>query len=136
MKAAVRYFSRSGNVKKLADAVADEIGVESLDVSAGIDDPVDVLFLGSSVYGTNVDEAVKKFIAELDPAKVGKIVNISTAAIISSTYDRVKKLAEERGIKMSHHEFHCRGKFLMMHKNHPDAADLEAVRKFAKRVMG
>ena len=136
MKAAVRYYTRSGNVKKLADAVADELGVESLDVSAGLDERVDVLFLGSSVYGTNVDEAVKKFLAEVDPDKIGKIVNISTAAIISSTYDRVKKLAEERGISMSHHEFHCRGRFLMMHKNHPDEADLAAVRVFARKVMG
>ena len=38
MKCAVRYYTRSGNVKKLADAVADELGVESLDVSAGLDE--------------------------------------------------------------------------------------------------
>ena len=136
MKVAVRYYTRSGNVKKLADAVADELGVESLDVSAGLDEPVDVLFLGSSVYGTNVDAAVKKFFDEVDPAKVGKIVNLSTAAIISSTYDRVKKLAEGRGIKMSKHEFHCRGTFGVFHKGRPNADDLLQVRQFAKRVIG
>ena len=33
MKIAVRYYSRGGNTKKLADAIAEELGVESLPVS-------------------------------------------------------------------------------------------------------
>lgn len=135
MKCAVRYYTRSGNVKKLADAIADELGVESLDVSAGLDEYVDVLFLGSSVYGANIDQAVKDFLTGVDPEKIGKIVNISTAAIVSSTYDRVKKIADERGIRMSHHEFHCRGKFLAFHGGRPNEKDLDAVRQFARRVI-
>ena len=35
MKVAVRYFSRGGNTKKLAEAIASAIGVEAKDVSFG-----------------------------------------------------------------------------------------------------
>ena len=73
MKCAVRYYTRSGNVKKLADAVADELGVKSLDVSAGLDEYVDVLFLGSSVYGANIDPAVKGFLTGVDPHEPPRI---------------------------------------------------------------
>ena len=33
MKYAVRYYTKTGNTKKLADAIAKELGVESLPVS-------------------------------------------------------------------------------------------------------
>ena len=59
MKVAVRYFSRGGNTKKLAEAIASAIGVEAKDVSFGLNEDVDLLFLGSSVYAYGVDASIK-----------------------------------------------------------------------------
>ena len=50
MKIAVRYYTRSGNTQKLAEAVAAAVGVEALPVSEPLTEPVDVLFLGCSYY--------------------------------------------------------------------------------------
>lgn len=133
MKVAIRYFTRSGNTKKLADAIAEAVGVEAKDVSAPLEEPVEILFLGSSVYAAGVDDAVKKFIAD-NRANIGTLYNFSTAALISSTYKQIQKLAGEHGVKVAEEEFHCRGSFTFMHKGHPNQEDLAAAAAFAKKV--
>lgn len=50
MKVAVRYYSKSGNTKKLADAIAEALKTEAMDISHEVNGEVDVLFMGSSVY--------------------------------------------------------------------------------------
>ena len=131
MKYAVRYFTRTGNTEKLAVEVAKELGVTALTTSTPLTEHVDYLFLGSSVYAAGVDDEIINFIKN-NRNNIGQIVNFSTAALLPSTYKQVSKLAAENGIKMSEKEFHCRGSFAMMHKNHPDAEDIENVRLFAR----
>lgn len=134
MKTAVRYFTRSGNTEKLALAIAEAIGVEALDVSAPLEEKADILFLGSSVYAGGIDEAVKNFIRD-NSARIGKIYNFSTAALLPSTYAQVKKVAAEHGIRMAEQEFHCRGSFSIMHRGRPNAEDRKKAAAFAKAVM-
>ena len=135
MKIAVRYYTKSGNTKKLADAIAKAVGVEAKEVSEPLEGPVDILFLGSSVYAAGVDSAVKQFIAA-NHANIGALYNFSTAALLSSTYKQVQKLAAEHGVKMAEEEFHCRGSFAMMHKGRPNQEDLDAATAFAKKICG
>lgn len=135
MKIAVRYYSKTGNTKKLADAIGNALNVSVADVSVPLAEDVDILFLGSSVYAAGVANEIKAFIRNLD-VKVGKVVNFSTAALLPSTYKQVKKLIESRNLVMEREEFHCRGSFQMMHKGKPDASDLKAVTMFAKKIAG
>ena len=134
MNTAVRYFTRSGNTKKLADAIANTVGVEAETVQNNLTEKVDILFLGSSVYAAGIDEAVAKFIVN-NASKIGKIVNFSTAAIVSSTYKQVKKVADENGVEMSEQEFHCKGSFLMMHRGRPNEEDICNAKLFAEKVI-
>jgi len=134
MKIAVRYYTKSGNTKKLADTIAGAVGVESKEVSVPLEEKVDVLFLGSSVYAAGVDDAVKKFVAD-NKDKIGTIYNFSTAALLPSTYKQMLKIAQEHGVTLSEKEFHCRGSFGIMHKNRPNAEDLKAVAAFAKNII-
>lgn len=135
MKIAVRYYSRGGNTKKLADAIAQEAGVKAETVDTPLTEPVDVLFLGSSVYAAGVDESIKKFIRELNPSMAKRIINFSTAALLPSTYNQVSKLLEEKGMKPDPEEFHCRGSFAFMHKGHPDQKDLDHAKAFVRKVL-
>jgi flavodoxin len=135
MKTAVRYYSRGGNTEKLAKAIAEAVGVEALTTEVPLSEDVDILFLGSSVYAYGVDDSVKKFIAG-NRAKIGKVVNFSTAALIRSTYKQVSRLLEEKNIPMAKEEFYCRGSFGPMHKGKPDAADLKSAAGFAKKIVG
>jgi len=134
MKAAVRYFTRSGNTKKLAQAIAQGAGVEALEMKEGLKEDVDILFIGSSVYATGVDDEVKKFVAGID-VKVGKAVNFSTAAIAKSTSKQVKKLLDAKGIELDKDEFYCRGSFGPLHRGKPDEADLARARSFAESIV-
>ena len=55
MEIQVRYFSKSGNTKKIADAIASEVGVEAKSITNGTIGDTDILFLGGSVYWAGVD---------------------------------------------------------------------------------
>ncbi len=134
MKVEIRYFSRGGNTKKLADAISSEIGIEAKTVKEKLTEDVDILFLGSSVYAYGVDDAVKEFIRGID-VKVGKVVSFSTAALIKSTYKQVNKLLKEKNITMSEKEFACKGSFGPMHKGKPDENDVKAVKEFARQII-
>ena len=134
MKVAIRYYTRGGNTKKLADAISEAIGVEAKTTAEPLTEDVDILFLGSSVYAYGVDDEVKKFISGID-VKVGKVVNFSTAALIKSTYKQVAKLLAEKNIPFAKEEFACKGSFAMMHKGKPDADDCKAAAAFAKKIV-
>lgn len=130
----VRYFTKTGNTRKLAEAIADEVGVVAKTFEEPIVGEIDVLFLGSSVYAAGVDGEVKRFIATLD-GKVKKVVAFSTAALLPSTYAQVRKLVEAQGVRVADEEFHCRGSFTFMHKGKPDSEDLKNARTFARNVV-
>ena len=134
MKAAIRYYTRGGNTKKLADAISEAIGVEALTVDKPLTEDVDILFLGSSVYAFGVDDAVKRFIDGLD-VKVGKVVNFSTAALVKSTHGHVEKLLAQKQIPLAGEEFACRGSFGVIHRGKPDAQDCEAAAAFARKIV-
>lgn len=135
MKIAVRYYTKTGNTKKLAEAVAGAVGAEALPISVPVEEPVDVLFLGNSYYAFTIDPEVRRFVASLDAAKVGRIVNFGSAAMLSSTYKKVAAEAAKAGVPMDPREFHCRGEFKGVHKGRPNAEDLEAAARFAKSIV-
>lgn len=134
MKIAVRYYTRSGNTKKLSDAVAQTASVESKDIACPLDEKADILFLGCSYYAFDVDEAVKKFIIE-NKDNIGKIVCIGTSAMMRSMKKPVKKVADTVGVAVAEEEFHCRGEFAKFHKGRPNEKDLADVSAFAKSVI-
>ena len=135
MKAAVRYYTKTGNTKRLAEAVAKAVGVEALPISAPVTEQVDILFLGNSYYAFTIDPEVREFIRSLDKNKVGRIVNFGSAAMLNSTYKKVKAEADKVGIPMDEREFHCKGEFKGIHKGRPNEEDLKAVAEFAERIV-
>ena len=134
MKIEVRYYTRSGNTQKLAEAIAKAVGAEAKTVEEPLREDVDILFLGSSVYAYGVDDSIKKFISSID-VSVGKVVNFSTAALVKSTYKQVGKLLAAKGIAQAAEEFYCKGSFGPMHKGKPDEKDCQAAAAFAKKII-
>ena len=136
MKIAVRYYTKTGNTEKLAMAIAEAVGVAAKPISVPVDEQVDILFLGNSYYAFSIDPEVKKFILSLDKTKVGRIVNFGSAAMLKSTYKKVKATADKAGIPMDEREFHCKGEFKGIHKGKPDETDMKAAADFARRIVG
>jgi len=135
-KIAVRYYTKTGNTKRLAEAIAKALGVEAQPISVQIQDRADILFLGNSYYAFSIDPEVREFVKSLDKAKVGKIVNFGSAAMMNSTWKKVKAEADKAGIPMDEREFHCKGEFKGIHKGKPDESDLKAAAEFARKIVG
>ncbi len=135
MKIAVRYYTKTGNTKRLAEAVAEAVGAEALPISTPVDEAVDILFLGNSYYAFSIDPEVRAFISSLDSSKVGRIVNFGSAAMLNSTWKKVKAEADKAGIEMDKREFHCKGEFKGLHKGRPNTNDLAAAAAFAKSIV-
>lgn len=134
MKIAVRYYTKTGNTKRLAEAIAAAVGVEALPLGAPLEEPVDILFLGNSYYAFSIDPEVRQYVQSLKSDQVGKIVNFGSAAMLNSTYKKVKAEADKVGIAMDEREFHCKGEFKGLHKGRPNEEDLAAAADFARKI--
>lgn len=132
MKIAVRYYSRGGNAKKVATAIAKAVGVEAKDCSVAIDEPVDLLFLGGSVYWAGIDKHLKQFIAQLDPDKVQRVASFGTSALKKDLDKEVDRLVRAKNIPVSTQNFRCWGE---VHKGRPNTQDLQRAADFALAVV-
>ena len=134
MKVAVRYYTRSGNTKKLAEAVAKGALCEAEDVFVPLTEKADILFLGCSYYAFDVDDSVKRFIVE-NKENIGKIVCFGTSAMMKSMKKPVSKVADSVGVAVADEEFHCRGQFGMLHRDRPNEEDLRDAEVFARGML-
>lgn len=134
MKIEVRYHSRGGNTKKIADAIASAVGVEAKTVSEPLDGDTDILFLGTAPYGFDIDDEVKNFVKNIN-VRVGKVVNFCTSAVVKSTYKYMSKILQDKGIPLEQNEFSCRGEFTLLHKGRPNDDDCAAAADFAKKMI-
>lgn len=135
MNIAVRYFSRGGNTKKLAEAIAKAANTHALDCAVAISDPVDLLFLGGSVYGFGLDDSIKNYIANLNPTLVKKVALFGTSAIVKSGNEEMAKLLRDKGITVLADSFYCRGAFTVMHKGRPNEVDLKPAADFTAATI-
>ncbi|MBE6885038.1 MAG: flavodoxin [Ruminococcaceae bacterium] len=134
MNIQVRFYTRSGNTQKLADAIAREIGVKAESVAVPLTEKADILFLGCSYYAFDVDESIKSFIAE-NSQYIGKIVCFGTSAMMKSVHKPMKKVAAQAGVAIAAEDFHCRGEFKAFHKGRPDENDLKNAAEFARKFI-
>ena len=135
MKVAVRYYTKTGHTRRIAEAMAKEAGVEAKPISEPLEEPVDILFLGNSYYAFTIDPEVRDYVASLSPEMVGCIVNFGTAAMLNSTYKKVKAVADKVGVKMDEREFHCKGEFAGVNKGRPNEDDLKAAAEFVRNIL-
>ncbi|MBX4268233.1 flavodoxin family protein [Clostridium estertheticum] len=133
MNIQIRYLSKSGNTKKVADAIAKEVGVAAETIENAVPGDTDILFLGGAMYWAGVDNKLKKFILGLD-CSVKKVAIFSTTAVVKSAYPEIKKLLMAKNIFVYDNEFHCKGEFLKLHKGRPNADDLELAKQFARDI--
>lgn len=126
MKCAVRYYSRSGNTRLLAEAIADELGVPSVSVDAPeakLSGHTDVLFIGGALYAYGLDKKLVSYIRTLDSDMVGRAILFSTTWHSKHSFDLMRKELEARGIAVAERTFYA--------KNKPSAECLKEAKAFA-----
>ena len=132
----VVYFSRSGNTRKVADAIAGELGVTATDVmTAGVLPPDDFVFLGTGCYGAKLGGGLARFM-ERNRFNGRKIALFTTSAFGSlAELAALKKQITQKGADIVD-SFSCFGQLLLVKKGHPTLKELGVARKFARKVAG
>ena len=130
MKAAVRYYSRSGNTKALAEAIAKGAGTEAVSADkaeAVLNEEVDVLFIGGALYAYGLDGNLKKYLQTLKKDQVKKAVVFSTSWLSKHSIDLIRKGLTEAGIPVETEYFYA--------KNRPSDTELKEAEAFAKKFL-
>lgn len=135
MKIEVRYFTKTGHTKKLAEGIAKELGIAAKSISEPVEGNVEVLFLGEGLYSFDIDPEMKAFIKTLNPSTVKEVVVFSSGSF-GNAYAPMKRELSAQGLKVSSQEFHCKGALGFMHKNRPNDKDVNNAAVFAKTISG
>jgi flavodoxin len=126
MKCAVRYCSRSGNTRFLAETIAEELGVPlSLSTLLRQSSPATPMYSLSAVplYAYGLDKKLVSYIRTLDGDMVGRAILFSTTWLSKHSFDLMRKELEARGIAVAERTFYA--------KNKPSAERLKEAKAFA-----
>ena len=130
MNVAVRYYSRSGNTRKVAEHIAKAAGVEAVSVDskdAALNEKVDVLFIGGALYAYGIDDNLKQYLNGLSIDKVGKAVVFSTSWLSKHALDLIKNGLTEKGIPVESETLYFKSKAV--------EGSMDEAMKFAKKYI-
>lgn len=130
MNIAVRYFSRSGNTKAAAEAIAAAADVKAVSVDskdAAITEDTDLLFIGGALYAYGLDGALRSYLSSLDGSKVKKAAVFSTSWISKHAIALIKKALAEKGVETAEEALYIKSK--------PSEDDLKNAAAFAKKFI-
>ena len=137
MNARIFYYSKTGNTKKVAEAIASELNAKPEDCTK-INEKIDLsktslLCIGSGCYGGKAGKPLIEFVEKLCNGKGKKAVVFGTFGRNPSPLNELKKLLKEKEFNVIDC-FECKGKFLFFNKGKPDKTDLEKAKNFAKKL--
>ena len=127
--------SRGGNTRKVADAIAEEMGITAKDVTPGLTDDAKLLFLGSGIYAGKPGDVMMKFIESGDFSG-RKVALFGTSASLAGGQKLITTMTDaltKKGAAIAG-SYHCRGKMFLINRGHPDNEDLENAKKFARMM--
>ena len=131
----VVYYSLTGNTRKVAEAIAAELGVAAENVKAkdGLADG-SLVFLGAGLYGPLRGWDLKQFIGGND-FRGRKVALFGTSgAGRGEELAALEELVEARGAEVVG-RFFCSGQFLyVVNRRHPTSQDLDNARMFAREM--
>lgn len=104
MNIEVRYQSRGGNTKAVAEQIANEFNLKAHSIAIPITEYTDILFVGGGVYEWRMDKTLREFMNRLDSQRIGQIICFSTTGYKNSAIEQMKHIAEEKGIAVNHNE--------------------------------
>lgn len=93
MKIAVRYQSRGGNTKAVAEIIANIVGVTAESIAVPLFEPIDILFVGGGAYAHTIDDELRDYLARIDTKAVKTVAAFSTAGGMDVTKKMIPILA-------------------------------------------
>ena len=131
----VVYYSMTGNTRKVAEAIAAELGVAAEEAEAkGELAPGSLVFLGAGLYGPLRGWGLKGFIDRND--FTGRKVALfgTSGAGRGEELAALEELVEAKGAEVVG-RFYCKGQFLfLVNHGRPRSQDLGDARRFAREM--
>ena len=147
MKPVVLYSSKSGNTRKIADAIAAELRCQTVRID-GHNAPLvedldnfDLIFVGTGIYAGNPNADIERYLktADLGRTKLFAIFIIwggagRTCRLVT---EKLKSILEIRSQKVINDTFSCYGgwRYALLRKGHPNIKDMEDARKWARKII-
>jgi flavodoxin len=102
MKPCVLYFSRTGNTKRMAEAIAEYVKAPLFDIASSqpsIVEKYDLLFIGTPVEGASPTKEARAFVQALPKADGKKVILFCTHRIFGNkrTLKALKKEMDGKG---------------------------------------
>ncbi|MCL2751676.1 MAG: GNAT family N-acetyltransferase [Firmicutes bacterium] len=133
MNITVLYRSITGHSKKIARAVAAELGVEARDVKAkpGIRG-ADLAFIVGGLYSGRSLPEMTAYLQTLTPDNVKKAVLITSSVSDKTGQDEARRILTANGVEVASAEYRCGGNFLFIKMGHPNKREIAEAVAFAK----
>ncbi|MGI6175867.1 MAG: flavodoxin family protein [Christensenellales bacterium] len=133
----VVYASKTNHTAKVAQAIAEALGVNAEHVAkARPAKEVDFLFVGSGIYANKVASELDDYLTCGDWNSIGQVVVFSTNLTGEDATQRFREKLKERGANVLDRTFACKGKFLFFNRKRPNEEDLSRARTFAQSIVG
>lgn len=109
MKTAVRYYSKLGNTKAIAEAIAEGAGVKAVSITEEpeLTERVDVLFLGGAPYANVMAPQLREYAERLSADKAGRVVLFTTSNWSRRTVRALRKICSDKGIPVDRKYFYA-----------------------------
>ena len=137
MNIKVMYHTKTGNTKKVAEAIAEAVGTLEEPISENNNfDITDILFTGDGVYKGKMNAKTENFIKSLNADKIKNVAVFGTFGGQNKAINGMKELLEKQGIKLVDKSFGCKGRaWIIMNRNHPVEQDLKDAKEFASNIV-
>ncbi len=113
MSVAIRYQSRGGHVKEMAEIIAEGAKVEPVSINdpeGPITKPVDVLFIGGALYKFHLDPSMEEYLKNIPEGMVRKAIVFGSSALTRRPIYLIQERLKAKGIDIHPMALYMRGK--------------------------
>ncbi len=130
MKYAVRYLSKLGHTKDIANAIAEALEIDAISIidENKLSEHVQILFLGGAPYANVMDPKLKEYASNLKKEDVDEVILFTTSNWSRRTVRSLKKILRNNGIIVRDNYFYAH---MLNIKNR-----IPVAKKFAMEIKG
>lgn len=97
----IRYYSKTGNTKRVAEYIAKELNLEALSISdSDYDSSCGLLFLGGAPYANIMSSKLREYANNLKKENVKAVALFTTSNWSRRTVRALKKILKEKDINV------------------------------------
>lgn len=137
MNIKILYHSSTGNTKKIAQAIADQLNLtaEKVEESTEILN-TDILFLGDGNYAGKPSKVMENFVDKLDPSEIKHLALFGTFGGGTAALDKLEAKLKSKGLSVANEIYSCKGKaWLILNFGHPNNTEIMGAKEFAKIII-